>query len=561
MDAPEQLPSEKARREHKPEFGLTRHGLNVLSGGGGTAGALCKLREKLFALVCKHGGRLLPHEFGTAAMVKSQGVFGPLSPRKRKYSSQRSHHVLRVEAGVLALNLLTACSTLGPIEERAQSINVTTADYQAAATLYNIMRASQAEPLNFVSLTGVTGHNTFTAGIGLPTIIVGPGRTSAQNLFLFGPNTVGASVANDFVVNVVDDPQSIAALSQPSDVATLGFLINQQYDLDEVLFLFVSKVELTDTNDHVLYSDQPLPDPSRSLDSDSNVAAQKAGTDECISGSFIQPAVTESPVPSGFGRQYCTFENEPLAFDPASGAYIHNDEWEFGFRPLLNRYIDAGLTVVVDPAYVPQPGKSGNGSFCFGRPDPDVFPKGVPLRPDKACRPALRFPPTGTESDDEATHLVSGSVVQTSTQRNSKQFALKATVKQPKPFTKSDEKHWEFEDPFRKGVIVHVYTRSVYGAYRFLGEVERVYGLGGVAQAPPNIGKADLFSGSVAARMLSLTNDLLRCWVSIDFEGTRACVPAEAVRTKRTFQILHTLFGLYARPNTTPATQTVRTTP
>ncbi|MBV9202388.1 MAG: hypothetical protein JO320_15040 [Alphaproteobacteria bacterium] len=120
---------------------------------------------------------------------------------------------------------MSACSLLGSIEERAAAVNLAAAAYSSSAILYNVLRASEAEPLNFVSFTGVTGHEGSNAGIGLPTLIIGPGRSPAEHLFLFGPNTVSASASNDFQVSVVDDPDSQAALLRPVDPATLGFLI------------------------------------------------------------------------------------------------------------------------------------------------------------------------------------------------------------------------------------------------------------------------------------------------------------------------------------------------
>jgi hypothetical protein len=180
------------------------------------------------------------------------------------YSSGRCYSNLLLCGWIILW--LSACSTVGAIEDRAESVNGATAEYQARAILYNILRASEAEPLNFVSLTGVTGHNTFSAGIGLPTIIIGPGRTPPQNLFLFGPNTIGGSVSNDFNVNVVDDPTSLAALLRPTDPATIGFLINENYSVRDVLFMFISTIELRDKAGHRLYVDVPIP-----KDKDQNV--------------------------------------------------------------------------------------------------------------------------------------------------------------------------------------------------------------------------------------------------------------------------------------------------
>jgi hypothetical protein len=133
--------------------------------------------------------------------------------------------------------LIAGCSTLGSIENRSEEMNKLSSTYSNSSILLNILRSKEVEPLNFVSLTAFTGHGQATIAVGLPTIIIGPGRSPAQNLFLFGSNSVGLQESTDFNVSVLDDPQSIAALSRPVDPATIGFLINEQYNRD-VLFFF-----------------------------------------------------------------------------------------------------------------------------------------------------------------------------------------------------------------------------------------------------------------------------------------------------------------------------------
>ena len=71
-----------------------------------------------------------------------------------------------------AIATLWGCDTIGSISDRAQAFNKVTADYSAATILYNILRAKEAEQLVFVALTSVTGHNTLTANLGLPTFVV-----------------------------------------------------------------------------------------------------------------------------------------------------------------------------------------------------------------------------------------------------------------------------------------------------------------------------------------------------------------------------------------------------
>jgi hypothetical protein len=165
---------------------------------------------------------------------------------------------VRIVCGA-SLLILTGCNVLGTIQERAEALNTTAADYASAAILYNVVRASKAEPLNFVSLSAFTGHQTASIGIGLPNIIIGADRTTAQNLFIFGPNSISGSESNDFNVGVIDDPASYAALLKPADPATLGFILSQSYDPALVLFLFVSYIQIVNTDgSSMVYENDPF---------------------------------------------------------------------------------------------------------------------------------------------------------------------------------------------------------------------------------------------------------------------------------------------------------------
>jgi hypothetical protein len=445
---------------------------------------------------------------------------------------------------------LSACSTVGAIEDRAESVNGATADYQARAILYNILRASEAEPLNFVSLTGVTGHNTFSAGIGLPTVIVGPGRTPSQNLFLFGPNTIGGSVSNDFNVSVVDDPTSLAALLRPTDPATIGFLINENNSLRDVLFMFISNIELRDKSGNRLYVDVPIP-----RDKDQNVVEPDSPSwQDCLKKVAAGPQPQAGPS-SGMARLFCSFDNDPLQFD--GNDFSYDSAWQPGFYAALNYYVDAGLTAIVAPTYVPQPikgtpspGDEGYGQFCF---DPAqityrAHQAGFAIQREAQCKLGSLFPSTPPKGD------LSGKG----------QPAMNAAVKPPPADRPQQQVKWEFRDPSSPDVTIHVYTRSVNGAYRFLGEIYRITRQNDFAKFNPlpYLKEEDPFKGSsIPARMLYITPDLSGCWTSISHETYRACVPANAIQTKRTFALLHQLFVLYASPNNTPVTQTVRATP
>lgn len=93
---------------------------------------------------------------------------------------------------LIAATFVSGCSTIGTIENRSEELNVIPSNYINSSILLNILRAKEAEPINFVSLTAFTGHATATASLGLPTIIIGPGRTPAQNSILVRQQQCGS---------------------------------------------------------------------------------------------------------------------------------------------------------------------------------------------------------------------------------------------------------------------------------------------------------------------------------------------------------------------------------
>lgn len=200
---------------------------------------------------------------------------------------------------VAIATVLSGCATVGTVQSRSEEINLVTSSYSNASELLNVLRAQEAEPINFVSLTAATGHITASAGIGLPTIYLGP---EGQRVYQFGPNTLSGSEGTDFNVSVLDDPQSIAALSKPVDPATIGFLINQFYSRDLVLFLTISRITV-----------------------------QEPGS-ELVRNHYNELYDINGPE-GGFAPDLSNFRD---------------------FYDQLTAYINQGLTVAVDQSFVPQ---------------------------------------------------------------------------------------------------------------------------------------------------------------------------------------------------------------
>jgi hypothetical protein len=365
---------------------------------------------------------------------------------------------------------LWGCDTIGSINDRAQIFNKVSADYSAATILYNILRAKGQEPLQFVDLTGVTGHNTLSVSLGLPTFILGPDKTESERLFVFGPNVVGGTNSNDFNVSVLDDPKSYAALLAPVDPAALGFLISSGYEPARILFLFISRIQVF--RNGIKYED--------------------------------------------LNQDISTFRNETYAF---------NESYK-QFYDKLNGYVDQGLSIKVDPTFVPGSGNAANESICFD--EKWINPQRYPTLYNHITR--LQNPCYATLDGKQATDSAS----------------------------QDHDAKYRFVD--QENAVVVIQTRSLYGAYRYLGELLLIRDQ--LLQSAKDIGEIkEILMGSSANDLLYINHDRIGCWVSVVYEGDQWCVPANAVGTKRTFEILHALFHLYAAPENQPATPTVRVTP
>jgi hypothetical protein len=156
-------------------------------------------------------------------------------------------------AGLLvALCMLGGCSTIDTIEDRAETVNFSVAEYGNKSTLINILRAKDREPLSFLSITSVQGHNTLSGSAGIPTITFGPHPTTSRT-YSFGPNSLSRSASNDFTMSVVDDPNTYASLFSPISPGTLALFLEQGYPREIMFNLFLESVTVTKDGDSAVY--------------------------------------------------------------------------------------------------------------------------------------------------------------------------------------------------------------------------------------------------------------------------------------------------------------------
>src|SRR5205085_8628907 len=85
-----------------------------------------------------------------------------------------------------------------------------------------------------------------------------------------------------------------------------------------------------------------------------------------------------------------------------------------------------------------------------------------------------------------------------------------------------------FPDPAQPGQDVYVYTRSVYGAYRFLGELLNLGKQDSLSELPPTDIRFRPAPVTEGTRILNLTHDHFGCWTSFEYEHVHWDVPKNA---------------------------------
>ena len=122
--------------------------------------------------------------------------------------------------------------------------------------LTNIIRASLAEPLAFVQLGQVTGVNTSSATIGLPSLVLGPALPTAaartvQSQSVFGadagttgftPNSTTISGSTTFNVTPSESKDFYLGLLTTVEPDTLAFFTQQGIARELLFYLFTDKI-------------------------------------------------------------------------------------------------------------------------------------------------------------------------------------------------------------------------------------------------------------------------------------------------------------------------------
>jgi hypothetical protein len=163
---------------------------------------------------------------------------------------------------VVALSHLAgACAYNDHFDNRVYRYDIAAEQARDTMILTNIIRASHAEPMSFVQLGQVTGSNTSSAQVGLPSLLLGPlapaaGTTVLQNALqkdvIFGAsagggngyvgNSASTSGSTNFAVTPSETKDFYLGLLSEVDPLTLEGFIQQGMSRELLFYLFTDKL-------------------------------------------------------------------------------------------------------------------------------------------------------------------------------------------------------------------------------------------------------------------------------------------------------------------------------
>jgi hypothetical protein len=399
---------------------------------------------------------------------------------------------------LLCTMLAQACTSFDPLDQRGETVNRNANDYANDATLLNVVRAKLSEPLAFVTITGLAGTQSATGSLGFTGFTFGPHVHTSPRAFTLGPNSVGRTNSNTVNISVIDDPASFAALLAPMNPAMLAFFINQDYPRDLLFFLFVDEI--------------------REMEVDS-----KGRETGIVLHAYVNKPIGRNPPPdSTFGPFITTMAN------------------------LLSQ----GLTARIDITDIPT-GKSITPSqLCIDRfaPKPHFGAflaaqlKSQPVGKNPAlCEnapwvQAQAVPSAGGSGGDTASSPAKSSKPEAKSQ-------LAATAKHLVAYPVIDQ----------EGHHYHLYMRSTYGIYNYLGTLLSQQTDIDNFQIPDASGY-----GGIRNLQTGKTGD---CFAEVEYRDVDYCIPNNASNTKRLFSLLHQLQQIQTAPSNAPTTLTVTTVP
>jgi hypothetical protein len=153
-----------------------------------------------------------------------------------------------IALALCAAGSLAACTEVvdSVVDSRYGEYNRQTDWAKNEAILLNIVRASEYQPLNFMSFQPYTGTASVSGAASSPSFIIGPARVASQKQYTLGQGTLTASASGTGTVGVtmLDTQNFYQAVLSPVDFTNLYQFQQQGYPRELLFRLFAENVSL-----------------------------------------------------------------------------------------------------------------------------------------------------------------------------------------------------------------------------------------------------------------------------------------------------------------------------
>ena len=449
----------------------------------------------------------------------------------------------RIATAVLAAAWLAACTPVvdSVVESRYGQYNHSSEWAQNEATLLNILRAGNYQPLNFVTFQPYQGTASVSAAAAAPAFTIGPYLTPTEKQYAISNNTLNASATagGTIGVTILNTHDFYTALLSPVEFIDLYTFQRQGYPRQLLFRLFTDYVSLRPSGDpQGHYASIIYNDPS---------TQRRCATVPDAIPDRLYPNLPPNRRP----RQIC-FE-DLVGFALLSGLSSEVRNAPSGSKPSAQKKSknDAGASgdSKSDSASAAQP-PSVEGRLCFdGALANRAMQEEAAAHPERteflaAVRTAQYYPVCGGPwTDAPRKGAASGS--------------------SPSPGVETLSVHvrrltgqlvWDIHSV--QNDTVEIGTRSTFSIYNYLGQLLH-------AQEPDITNLMRPPEDGEDPRILVVNKGQpLGCFVSAVFELDIYCVPADgAENTKRTFSLLAQLLALKTTNNDLQLLPTIRLLP
>jgi hypothetical protein len=163
--------------------------------------------------------------------------------------------------------LLSACVSTGSLANRGTSIDEGVGQMANRGILLNLARASQGEPLYFVSIGNVQATGSTDLRLGAPAFTEGPALTNvAKQVIASGSSTfLDNTINTNFQMGVFNTQTFYEGMLQPLGLNDIDLLLHQGFSREMVFYLVIEKAKITPcplqpgTDPCILYNDPSNP--------------------------------------------------------------------------------------------------------------------------------------------------------------------------------------------------------------------------------------------------------------------------------------------------------------